>query len=66
MFTICHRDGQARVGLLQSKRGDDSGGAPIQTPHFLIYTYRGGAVNLTPDLLHELGGNVALQLNVLN
>lgn len=62
MFVVTATDGEARCGTLTLPRGPQ-----VQTPGVLIYMRRGGALNLTPDLLDTLRPDAqALQLNVLN
>ena len=43
------RDGRARTALLQLMHGE------LETPTALLYTRRGGALNMTPDVLASLG-----------
>lgn len=60
-FSFNHDDGGARTGSLVTPRG-----AAIATPGLLLYTHRGGAYNLTPDLLETLRpGLQGVQLDVL-
>lgn len=61
MFAVSHRDGDARSGELSTPSGT------IATPGLLVYTHRGGSMNLTPDLLEPLraAGLQGLQLDVL-
>lgn len=60
MFSVHATEGEARCGVLTTPCG------PIDTPALLVYTHRGGAVNLTVDLLEKLKpGLQALQLDVL-
>ena len=62
MYRVEHKDGEARAGTLSLPSGRD-----IATPTMLIYTRRGGALHLTPDLLSTLKPDAqALQLNVFN
>jgi queuine/archaeosine tRNA-ribosyltransferase len=62
MFEITSRDGDARTGTLTLPRG-----VAIDTPAMLVYTRRGGALNLTPDLLEQLRPEAqALQLDVMH
>lgn len=49
MFQISVQDGLARCGLLSLPKS-----APIATPAPMLYTRRGSAVNLTPDMLEKL------------
>lgn len=59
-FTIQHRDGQARAGVITTKHGS------ISTPATLLYTRRGNPLNLTPDLIAKLKPlPQAFQLNIL-
>jgi len=61
MFRIHHTDGDARCGTLFL-----DGDKEIPTPAMFLYTLRGGAVNLTPDLIQTLRPEAqALQLDVL-
>eukprot|EP00884_Botryococcus_braunii_P013285 jgi/Botrbrau1/21958/Bobra.0249s0081.1 len=53
MFRITARDGCARTGILTLR------GQEFQTPAVLLYTRRGGPLNLTPDLVEELGPDAA-------
>ena len=59
MFTVKVEDGAARVGELSTQHGT------IDTPGWLIYTRRGGALNLSPDLLDGIRPQ-AVQLDVLH
>lgn len=59
MFRVEKLLGTARIGQLSSSHGI------IDTPGFLVYTRRGGAVNLTPDLLVKLDSG-GYQLDVLH
>lgn len=59
MFTIKAHDGAARVGVLATPSGS------IETPAWLVYTRRGGALNLTPDMLAMLQPQ-GVQLDVLH
>ncbi|KAI7838261.1 hypothetical protein COHA_007950 [Chlorella ohadii] len=61
MFAVSHRDGDARSGELSTPNGT------IATPGLLVYTHRGGSMNLTPDMLEPLraAGLQGLQLDVL-
>ncbi len=59
-FTIQHREGKARAGVLVTRHGS------IATPATLMYTRRGNSLNLTPDLIASLKPlPQAFQLNVL-
>ena len=61
MFTALHTDGEARSGVLRLASGRE-----IATPAMLVYTRRGGVLNLTPDLQETLQPDVqALHLNAL-
>lgn len=59
MFSIKAEDGAARAGVLSTPHGN------IETPAWLVYTRRGGALHLTPDLLEGLRPQ-AVQLDVLH
>jgi len=61
MFAVSHSDGDARSGELPTPSG------AIATPGLLVYTHRGGSMNLTPDLLEPLraAGLQGLQMDVL-
>lgn len=61
MFNITSQDGASRCGSLATASG------PITTPALLVYTHRGGALNLTtPDLLEKLRPELqAVQLDAL-
>ena len=62
MYQVEKIDGEARTGSLVLPDGKI-----ISTPAMLVYTRRGGALNLTPDLLQTLQPDAqALQLNVLS
>lgn len=64
MLEVHHRDeeSEARAGAFATPSGRS-----INTPGLLLYTRRGGPVNLTPDLLEELRPQAqALQLDVLH
>lgn len=61
MFSIHHVDGDARTGVLRLDADRE-----ISTPGVLVYTRRGGALNLTPDLLQTLKPDLqAVQLQVM-
>ena len=45
-FCVTHSDGDARAGLLRLP-----GGKEMETPCMMVYMHRGGAPNLTADLL---------------
>lgn len=49
MFEVSQQDGKARTGTLQTQHGT------ISTPASLLYSRRGGVLNLTPDMLERLG-----------
>lgn len=60
-FSISSTEGQARCGRLSCSNG------AIDTPGLLLYTHRGGAFNLTPDLLQKLKPELqGLQLDALH
>lgn len=61
MFAVKHSDADARCGELSTPHG------AIATPGLLVYTHRGGSMNLTPDLLEPLraAGLQGLQLDAL-
>lgn len=61
MFTVTQH-GDARSGVLTTP------GGALHTPALLLYTHRGGALNLTtPDLLEKLKREpLGVQLNVLH
>lgn len=61
MLAVTASDGGARCGELATASG------AIATPGLLFYTHRGGAMNLTPDLLEGLqsAGLQGLQLDAL-
>ncbi len=59
MFAIKAEDGAARTGVLSTPHG------VIDTPAWLVYTRRGGALNLTPDMLESLQPQ-GIQLDVLH
>ena len=60
MFSVTSTEGEARCGVLNTRSG------AINTPALLVYTRRGGAVNLTVDLLEKLKPDLqVLQLDVL-
>ena len=64
MFTVRSSDEEtdARAGCLATPSGRS-----IDTPGLLIYTRRGGPVNMTPDLLYELIPQAqGVQLDVLH
>ena len=57
MFSVHSTEGEARCGVLNTPNG------AVNTPAMLVYTHRGGAVNLTVDLLEKLKPQLqALQL----
>lgn len=59
MFRVTSQDGAARCGVLATPN-------PIATPALLVHTHRGGAPNLTADLLEQLRPELqAVQLDVL-
>lgn len=60
MFTVNSSSDGARAGVLATPSGS------IATPALLVYTHRGGVLNLTPDLLEKLGPEVqGLQIDAL-
>ena len=61
MFTIQAQEGLARAGVLLTRHGG------IATPAALLFTRRGGALHLTPDMLERLRphGAQALQINAM-
>jgi hypothetical protein len=60
MFSVHSTEGEARCGVLNTPNG------AVNTPAMLVYTHRGGAVNLTVDLVEKLKPQLqALQLDVL-
>lgn len=62
MYKVQSTDGEARSGTLALPSGRE-----IATPAMLVYTRRGGALHLTPDLLSNLKPDAqALQMNVFN
>lgn len=49
MFRVTAREGCARTGILSWK------GQDMATPALLLYTRKGSPLNLTPDLVDQLG-----------
>ncbi len=61
IFRVLKTDGAARVGRLSLP-----GHAGVETPNVLLYTQRGSALSLTPDMVAKLPPAAGAALDALH
>lgn len=61
IFRILKSDGAIRVGRLSLP-----GCPPVETPNLLLYTQRGSAISLTPDLVAKLPPSAGAALDAFH